>query len=167
MTSDKQKSLTAERLRELLAYDPDTGLFTWRVRTNGRVNVGAVAGTKRKDGYFQIQIGGYIHLAHRLAWLYVTGAWPDAYIDHLNCDKSDTRFSNLRESTHGGNMQNRRTPLSTNKTGFLGVSMRRGGFKAQIGVNGKHKNIGDFKTPEEAHAAYVKAKRQLHPYGTL
>ena len=166
MTDSKQE-LTAERLRELLDYDPATGVFTRKVRTTNRIKVGDVAGYLRNDGYIRIKIDGRMHLAHRLAWLYVKGESPPDQIDHRNGIKTDNRIANLRLATHIENMHNRRKPHADNKTGFLGVSPSYGMFQARIGVNGKIKHIGTFPTPEEAHAAYVQAKRQLHPFGTL
>lgn len=166
MTSDKQE-LTAERLREVLAYDPATGVFTQKVRTSIRVKVGAVAGSLHRRGYIHITIDGRRHFAHRLAWLYVTGEWPPDQIDHRNGIRDDNRVDNLRLANKALNMQNMREACADNKTGFLGVSPRRGKFRSTITVNGKQKHIGTFPTPEEAHAAYLKAKRQLHPFGTL
>lgn len=161
------KELTAERLRELLDYDPDTGVFTRKVRTANNVQVGDVAGALRHNGYIQISIDGRLHLAHRLAWLYVTGESPPSEIDHINGVKNDNRIANLRLATSAENKHNQRKPHADNTTGFLGVTHRRGKFMAQIMVDGKKKFIGDFKNPEEAHAAYLKAKRQFHPFGTI
>lgn len=158
--------LTVERLRELLDYDPDTGLFTWRVRTSKCVTVGAIAGCLDK-GYLRIQIDRRLHLAHRLAWLYITGDWPPAQIDHINGIRDDNRIANLRAATRAENMHNRRKPHSNTTSGYLGVSRYRGKFMAQIKLDGKSKFLGLFDTPEEAHAVYLEAKRRLHPYGTI
>ena len=159
--------LTAERLREVLDYDQETGVFTWKIRTHSRVKAGDVAGALRPDGYIQISIDGCLHRAHRLAWLYVTGESPPSEIDHINCVKNDNRISNLRLATRSENLQNQLRAKSNNNTGFLGVSPNLWKFKAEIQVDGKRRYIGTFPTPEEAHAAYLKAKRQLHPYGTI
>lgn len=161
------KELTADRLRELLDYCPDTGVFTWRVRAAKCVKVGDVAGRFDAYGYWRIQIDGRKHLAHRLAWLYTTGEFPPDQIDHINGDRSDNRIANLRAATDAENKHNRRKPNSNTTSGYLGVSPRYGKFRAQIWLDGKGKHIGSFGSPEEAHAAYLKAKRELHPFGTI
>jgi hypothetical protein len=85
--------LTAERLRELLNYDPDTGVFTWRVRPVHSHRVGDIAGSVRTTrGYRLIGVAGRVYKAHRLAWLYMMGEWPKDQIDHINRDPSDNRF---------------------------------------------------------------------------
>ena len=109
MTDSKQE-LTAERLREVLAYDPDTGVFTWKARTSpfSRVNVGDVAGNLRRDGYIEICVDGRKHQSHRLAWLYVYGEWPADQIDHINGIRTDNRIANLREANNAENHHNLR-----------------------------------------------------------
>ena len=114
-----------------------------------------------------ISIDGRKHLAHRLAWLYVNGYCPPGDIDHINGDRAANRISNLRLATRSENLQNQSKAQKHNKTGLLGVSHRRGKFRAQIRVDGKKMHIGTFPTPEEAHTAYLEAKRQFHPFGTL
>jgi hypothetical protein len=79
-------SLTAERLREVLDYNPETGVFTWKVRTSIRVVAGKVAGSVGKRGYLIIGVGGRNYYAHRLAWLHMTGEWPIAVPVHLARD---------------------------------------------------------------------------------
>jgi hypothetical protein len=105
-----KETLTAERLRELLHYDPDTGDFTWRTARK-RIPAGAIAGTVER-GFRRITIGGGRHgprySAHRLAWLYMTGAWPNGYLDHINRDPDDNRFANLRLATNSQNQANTR-----------------------------------------------------------
>lgn len=159
--------LTAERLRELLHYDPATGLFTWRVAKSNRAPVGGVAGSLAVRGCVDIGVDGVRHKAHRLAWLYMTGRWPDAEIDHRNTVPHDNRWSNLRELPHVLNSQNSRAPRSNNTTGFLGVTRNGGRFRAQITVNGKAFNLGRYETPERAYEVYVAAKRRLHESCTL
>ena len=90
MTSEK--SLTAERLREVLDYDPDTGVFTRKVRTASSVKVGDVAGSLNGKGYIRIRVDGRLYFAHRLAWLYVHGEWPVDQVDHINGIKNDNRI---------------------------------------------------------------------------
>lgn len=161
-----KKKLTAERLRELLAYDPATGIFTWRVKTSYRVEVGDVAGC-RTDGYVKIQVDGSKYLAHRLAWLHEKGVWPERELDHRNGDGFDNHFTNLRPATRSSNMQNQRRAKSNNTTKLLGANRQGEGFQAMINIDGKPTYIGYFDTAEAAHAAYVAAKRKHHSGCTI
>lgn len=157
----------AELLR-VLHYDPMTGLFTWLVRLSQRAKVGDVAGRFRRDtGYRSIRLDGREYYAHRLAWLYMTGEWPADEIDHINGSRSDNRWANLRAADRSLNQQNERIARSTSVTGLLGAHRRHGTFRASIVVDGRKKELGAFGTAEEAHAAYVKAKRALHPGCTI
>lgn len=152
-------TLTAEELREIWHYDPDTGSFTWRKPTK----IGRPPGTKvNKRGYVTIMIRYKNYFAHRLAWLYMTGEWPKNRIDHINGVGSDNRFCNLRDVTVTVNAENQRRPRKDNGVGFLGVAKNNKRFMAKIKVNGKFVYLGTFDTPEEAHAAYLEAKRQMH-----
>jgi hypothetical protein len=150
------------RVRELLNYDPETGLFTWRTARRGAAK-GAVAGSKRKDGYVVIRIDYVPILAHRLAWAHVTGSWPKEEIDHRNLDPSDNRLCNLRAATRSQNHANRHC-YKTNTSGLKGVSWKkaRNGWEAQIRKSGKKFFLGVFQTKEEAHAAYVAAAVGLY-----
>lgn len=161
--------LTAERLREVLSYDAETGAFTWRIATGPNARPGMVAGTASKaEGYRTISIDGALHKAHRLAWLYVHGVWPQEQIDHINTRRDDNWIANLREATRIVNTQNQRTAHSNNKCGLLGVSERPGGrWIARIRANGSLKYLGTFRSPELAHDEYIAAKRNLHEGNTL
>jgi HNH endonuclease len=156
--------IALDRLKELLSYDPDTGEFIWLVNKSARARTGMVAGQKTRYGYIAVVIDGVFYPAHRLAWFYVTTEWPPAEIDHRDLDKTNNRFANLREATRKQNMQNRRTPNITGSSGYLGVSKNRNKWEARIGIDGKVKHIGNFGTPEEAHAAYVLEKRRIHEF---
>ena len=159
--------LTAERLREVLRYDPATGVFTSLAWRGQRLHIGDVAGTVNKKGYRYISIDKRKFLAHRLAWFYVTGVWPQEEIDHKNGMKDENWFENLRPATHLINQQNQRRAHSVNKLGVLGVIFHRGCFRAHIKVDGKTKYVGAFATRELAHEAYVDAKRKLHEGCTI
>lgn len=159
-------ALTQKRLTELLHYDPNTGVFTWVVRRQG-IRLGQVAGCLSCEGYWQIKVCENLYFAHVLAWLYMTGKWPTNEIDHINGSSIDNHWNNLRNVTSSVNQQNMRKAKKNNKTGFLGVSARYGGFRAQIKINGKGYYLGSYGTPELAHEAYLNAKRKLHPGGTL
>ncbi len=149
---------TQKRLLELLEYDPETGIWTWKVR-RGRMRAGSVAGHLRaKDGYIFISIDGANHLAHSLAYIYMTGTLPDFDLDHRDLVRSNNRWGNLRESTRSQNKQNQRV-RSDSATGFKGVTPngRRFGARIQVGENRLY--LGSFSTPEEAHAAYLAAAK--------
>lgn len=162
-------SLTAEGLRRHLSYDPDTGLFTRKV-SYGKWLSGSIAGSIDVMGYIKISIAHYVTRAHRLAWLYVYGEWPKFEIDHINGVRHDNRLANLRDVNRATNTQN--TQVSKGQVGYLGVSkLRNGKFRARITktINGKitEIHVGTFTTPQDAHQAYVEAKRKFHEGCTL
>lgn len=160
--------ITQSRLKELLHYDPETGVFTYLTKPSYRVDIGDIAGCDNGKGYLQIRLDTVLYKAHRLAWLYMTGTFPAYLIDHIDGVKSNNRWRNLREATKALNGQNRRVAHKNNESGFLGVSKRcEGQYRASINNGGVKWNIGTFKTPEDAHAAYVEAKRLLHSGSTL
>lgn len=160
--------LTADRLRQLFEYDPETGVFK-RLTSIGGTTAGDVAGCLHSSGHLVIRIDHILYKAHRLAWLMVTGAWPEKDIDHIDGNQTNNRFSNLRDVDDSTNMQNQRTARADNKVGLLGVSLdrERGSYKAQIKCAGKTLLLGRFKSPLEAHQAYLVAKRKLHAGCTI
>lgn len=164
-------NLTAERVRELLNYDPETGVFTWKVdrvagrpATNIRARAGDIAGNINAWGYRVIGIDGCQSPAHRLAWLHVYGEWPHSIIDHANGDRSDNRLENLRLADDSANLQNMRLH-DRNKCGFKGVHKTdrhsNRPWIASITVRGKTHYLGSHETPEEAHEAYKAAARKF------
>lgn len=157
-------ALTLERLRELLSYDPETGIFRWLVNS-GRVRAGAVAGGNDSDGYVQITIDYRKHLAHRLAWLYLHGEWPIEEIDHRNGVRSNNWIGNLRKATSAQNHENL-TLLPSNTSGRTGATWNRRSNKwvANIRVNGVKKHLGYFNSVDEAGDAYVAAKAEQHTF---
>lgn len=173
------EALTVDRVREALEYDPATGIFTWRPRAiesfksrhHGKIwNVryaGKTAGSVDGNGYVSIRIDGGHFKAHRLAWMLTHGVKPAGEVDHINGVKTDNRICNLRDVPKAVNMQNIRSARSA--CGLLGVHLHKplGKWLAQISIGGVKKHIGVFATPEEAHAAYVAAKRQYHEGCTL
>ena len=161
-------NLTADQAREYLNYDPETGLLTWRVSFRANV-AGARAGHLHKStGYWRVGLCGEKHQAHRLAWLRTHGEWPDV-VDHVNGDKLDNRLCNLRSVGALTNSQNRRQAGPGSKSGLIGAQWHKssGMWKATIRTPAKKIHIGLFSTAEEAHAAYIQAKRQLHPGCTI
>lgn len=153
-------SLTAKRVREVLSYDRKTGLFVWRVDRR-RFGPGTPAGHRRKDGYVNIVIDGRPYKAHRIAWLYVTGEWPENDIDHKDRNKSNNRWTNLREATDSQNMTNR--PRSRNNTsGFKGVARQEGKWTAYVYKEKKRYYLGLFDTIDDAVRARLKRVAELH-----
>ncbi len=151
----KSNTLTQERLQELLHYDPETGVFTWRI-SRGRSVAGSRAGAINHHGYSQIQIDGVIYRAHNLAWLYVNGSFPTISLDHANCVKSDNRLDNLRVATNSQNGANYRV-TRRNKSGYKGVTTLKRGYCAKIMVAGDLRYLGFFKSPIDAARAYDSA----------
>src|SRR5688572_649482 len=138
-------TITLARLRELLHYDPETGLFTWRVRRE-RCQLGGVAGTIYPDGYHYLWVDWGRYKAHRLAWFYMTGQWPKDEIDHIDCNRSNNAFANLREAT--GSQNHFRI---NGKRPIRGVYLvRPNRWRAMIGVRGKDIHLGYFDSAEEA-----------------
>lgn len=158
-------ALTAERLRKLLAYDAETGKFTRLARTAQCIRVGDTAGYVNPDGYREIRVDGKTYKAHRLAWLYVHGAWPAEQIDHINGVRHDNRLSNLRAATNAENRQNT-AKRSDNNSGFTGVSWHKRAEKwtARVRINRVQHHLGCFNTVEEAYEAYLQAKAELHEF---
>jgi HNH endonuclease len=145
-----KNELTAERLRELLHFDPETGIFTWLVRTNRRIKMGSVAGCVNDKGYIVIRIDRRDYLA--LAFLWMTGAWPMNEGDHENRVRHDNRWSNLRNATHSQNMANQ----SIHSVSLLPSAK----YLAQITINRKTNFLGTFDTSDEASAAYQAAAQE-------
>lgn len=144
--------LTVARLRELLNYDADTGIFTWRI-SQGKAKAGAVAGVVQR--YRTITIDSSPYKAHRLAWYYSHGVWPKHQIDHLNGLKDDNRLANLRDISMCGNLQNRYGISRQDSHLPMGVTKNGNKFSANI-------RIGSYDTVEEAREAYMNAKRLFH-----
>lgn len=160
-------SLTIERVRELLRYDLHTGLFTRAITVSSRAIAGQVVGSPDANGYLRVMLDRRFYLLHRLAVFYVTGAWPQGEVDHRDGRKSNNAWANLRDVPRAINGQNQRQAHRDSLTGLLGVTTTKKGFSARICVNRKTHRLGNFKTADEAHAAYVAAKRDLHIGGTL
>jgi hypothetical protein len=162
--------LTAARLRELLDYDPDTGILRWKRSFAGPARAGDVAGTKTSK-YVFLKIEQQRYSAHRLAWLWWHGSWPQDEVDHINGNTRDNRLSNLRDVPRGVNQQNVTSANVDSLTGILGVTYRkdcpRRPWVAQISHENRTRRLGGFKTQDEAHAAYLAAKRRLHEGCTI
>lgn len=167
--------ITQELVKELLHYDPETGIFTHRVRDrkhfssdgmhrhwNDRFSGENAANIKSESGYCFISIFNKSYRAHRVAWLYVNGHLPSNQIDHINGVRSDNRISNLRCVTNADNGKNQKR-RSTNTSGVTGVwkSKQKGKYVAEILVNGKKHHLGTFDLLEDAARARKEAERKF------
>lgn len=155
-------NLTAERLRELVDYNPETGEFVWIARGRPACRAGDPCGRISRQGYHEIGIEYRLHRANRLAWLYMTGEWPDRDVDHINRDKADNRWCNLRLATRSQNSANVALAARRNTSGFLGVTFdkSRNKWRAQIRIGGRKVNLGRFTDPVEAAKAHDAAAWQ-------
>jgi len=155
--------LTQARLKELLTYDPESGVLHWRVFRNCNARAGQIAGYVNPDGYRRVNIDRHLYVAHRLAWLYVHGTFPPEDTDHVNRDRGDNRIVNLRLASRSQNLFNR-TKQRDNTSGFKGVTWAadRGRWQAQCKRGGKNHFLGYFDDAAVAHAAYVAAAARLH-----
>jgi len=155
--------------KELITYNPETGDFVWSYPVNsGRgysnKKIGAIAGMPCVGrNYIKIIIGGKQFYAHRLAWLWVHGEYPDDVIDHVNGDGSDNRICNLRSASKTQNQWNR-SVSKRNSTGLKGVYFHRksGKFQSMIKIGPKSKYLGMFDSPDAAHSAYITAAKNAH-----
>jgi len=164
----KRPDITAERVRELFDYDQETGIFRWKLSPKGGIPAGHVAGTPDKHGYIMIISSQRKYKAHRLAWLYQYGAFPASHIDHIDGNKANNAIANLREATRGQNMQNVKKARKDSGSGLIGAYHRHDGkWWSYIRLNRVQIYLGSFQTPEAAHAAYLKAKAELHPFQTI
>lgn len=160
-------NLTAARLRELLHYCPETGIFT-NCAPRKKIRVGEVAGTIDKaSGYVILGIDRRHHYGHRLAFLYVTGTWPSQLIDHRDGDRSNNRWTNLRDEPRSINQQNMRGAAAGSASGLIGAFKKRNRWESRIRVGAKTIRLGTFATARAAHDAYVVAKREHHPGCTI
>lgn len=146
---------SAAELWELFSYNPLTGELFWRIRRSSQTRLDGPAGFTNAYGYRSIKLGGFQRLAHRLVWAWVTGADPGKIqLDHKDQNKANNRIWNLRLCT---DTQNR-----ANILGMRGWCRANGRYKARLIHNGKTLYLGTYDTPEEAHAAYLAARKRLH-----
>lgn len=157
MDSVAQDLISAERLRELLDYNPETGVFTWRASRQGHVKAGDVCGSLG-NGYRQTKINGQMYLLHRLAFLWMLGEMP-FQVDHINRNPSDNRWCNLRPCTSSLNRVNR---AHTARSGYRGVVPNGNGWAARLQYQRKTYCLGTYPTKEQAAEAYnVKAREMF------
>ena len=159
--------LNAKYVREILDYDPNTGIFRWRPRATFSIGwstrwQGAVAGWVIR-GHLQIQIDGANYYAHRVAWLHHDGAWPDGQLNHRNGVRGDNRIANLRIADGSQNSCNKAMQRN-NVSGYIGVhfNAQNGRWRATINKNKKRFDVGFFDSAEDAAAAREKEDKRLH-----
>ena len=153
--------LTQLRANELLEYRPDTGNIHWRVQ-RGRVNAGDIAGKPKENGYIQIRVDGRMHYAHRLAFLLMTGEFPSKDVDHINRDRADNRWLNLREATRSQNLANtKQRDRSLPKGVSFEARSKVKPYVARIFARGRNYHLGSFASISEAEQAYLAKSREL------
>lgn len=167
MGADNVTDIDAATVRARLSYEPETGLFRWVTHRTRRF-IGQIAGCVGTEGYWQLTLDNRRYLAHRIAWMLMTGSSPTGrLIDHINGNPLDNRWTNLRLADAATNVQNMRRAHRDSRTQVLGTRRHGPGYQAQIKVCGKTHYLGTYPTKEEAHAVYVAAKRDLHKGCTL
>ena len=162
-----------ENIREFIDYDPQTGDFRWLRRPSSMFKTARAAKTwntrfagekifkRERATYPSMAIFGVQYGAHRIAWLYHYGKWPEGVIDHINRNINDNRITNLRDVSQGDNTRNR-GKISTNTSGYNGVyfNKSRGYWYAQIKVDGRNKHLGTFDTKEAAWDRRISAQAE-------
>lgn len=161
----RDNPLDVERLREVLNYDPETGIFRWKISPRNRTLPGDIAGFKNDSGYMLCTIDQQTIRLHRAAWALHYGEMPRKHIDHINGIRDDNRIENLRLATVSENCQNSAL-RKTSKTGVKGVHFRKdtGKFSVTITVNKKTMHLGCFDKIEDAKAARLRAEEIYHPF---
>jgi hypothetical protein len=154
--------ITQERLKELVHYEPETGIFTWLRKYARVIRVGKQIGGLTDRGYIRMRVCGRYYFAQQLAWFYMTGTWAvetGLQLDHINRRPADNRWMNLRLITHIQNQKNRHLPIGI--SGVRGVrSAGDSRWRAMI-------HLGTFDSKQKAQAAYENAKNRLHLFGEL
>lgn len=164
----RYSKIPLRHMRKVISYDHETGVLTWKVNISNSMPAGSTAGSLTAKGYINIIFQGMSYKAHRTAWvLFNSKQIRQGYeIDHVNGIKSDNRIANLRQVSHRTNLENLQHAVAGSETGVLGVtrcmSSKLNPYKTQIRANGKIKYLGVFPTKEDAHAAYLEAKRKFH-----
>lgn len=149
-----------EELIQVLDYDIDTGIFTWKEDRKGRAAKGTVAGSVNSIGYVNMSLGGKRYSAHRLAWFYVTKDWPDSNIDHIDRNKANNAFINLRDVSQSVNIHNADTSSRSSKSGFKNARKVGSKYQSEIKINGISKHLGMFDTAEAASLAAAQYRKQ-------
>ena len=161
---DKELGLTADRLREVLSYDPTFGIFIWRKKSHkssSSVKIGDIAGSVDNTGYIRIWIDGKRYVGHRLVWLYEFGFWPEHQIDHIDRNRKNNRLSNLREATAAQNSANGASIRTNTSTGVRGVTRQGAWYRVRMQRNGKKASFGLYRSLGEALNVYNAERARL------
>lgn len=150
--------MNIEELKEYFKYEPSTGKLFWNKRPSNRVVIDSEVGNYNDQGYKVCRFKGKALRVHRIVWAVSKGEHPTEFIDHINGDKGDNRLTNLRVVSNAENLQNMK-----NSKGYT-YHRKLNKWMAQIVVNKEYKYLGVFNTEHEAHEAYLKAKKELHPF---
>lgn len=161
MTRINTRGVTPGDCEKLFIYEPDTGALRWRHGATNRLQPGDIAGFPHSSGYWRVKINRVAFAAHRVIWAIRTGEWPVDQIDHINRNRTDNRWCNLREATQSQNIANT-TARRTNALGVKGVQRHGHKFSARIYANRRSKFLGCFNTIDAAKAAYDSAQREIH-----
>lgn len=154
--------ITHSELLRVLDYNPETGRFTWKFTITGTAKAGSVAGRMLLAGYRQIRVFGRLYLAHRLAWFYVYGVWPETDLDHRDRDKDNNGISNLREANDSLNGANKGL-AANNTSGAKGVRKRANNrWRASVEHGGKFISLGTYGSREEASTAYLAGAQRIY-----
>lgn len=143
--------LTQTGLKLWLNYNHVTGIFTW-VKSNNPCSINV-----HSEGYWRIFLVSRYYYCHRLAWLYMTGEFPEEGIDHKNHNKADNRFCNLRKANHKVNGRNSKMQKN-NSSGITGITFERGKYRARIWIEGKNISLGSFDRIVDAQLARINAQ---------
>jgi hypothetical protein len=158
------EQINQEQLKELLHYDPETGVFKWKIANSYRIKIGDVAGYingSNGSGYTIITVFNKPYGAHRLAWLYTHGKFPEDQIDHINKDKTDNRLVNLRAVSNKENGKNKFIPTN-NTSGHIGVVWDTKNNRWKVQVRGGSKAYhGSFECKSDAVARAKKVYKEL------
>ena len=155
-----------EHLKELLSYDKETGVFTWKVNKHPRVKTGSVAGHFDTKGYVILKVNRIRYKAHRVAWFFVNGKEPNGFIDHINGKESDNRICNLRESDFRTNGANRKSHRSGRLVG-ANFEKKSSRWRSSFRLKNKGYFLGYFDSEKDASEAYFKAVELIDPSGSL
>ena len=159
--------ISQAKLKDLISYNPDTGILTWIKPTNSRIKIGQEAGKVDNQDYRRVRIEGKDYRSHRLAWLYMTGSFPKGQLDHINGVRDDNRFVNLREVSHTDNHRNKKLYSNNETSGYTGVSycIHKASYRAQIKVLGRTVHLGYFDDMDKAVEARKLAEIEhgFHP----
>ncbi len=154
-----------DKCLEKLSYDQETGIFTWNYDGTRGVKAGDVAGYKMQNGYIMLSVGGRKIIAHKVAWLFVYGEFPEGNLDHINRNKADNRISNLRNATYEQNAQNREKNCK-NTSGYKGVTWHKRDQRWQAAITIKRKviHLGYYQDPQDAYSAYIEASKKYQSH---